>query len=445
MPRIRSGAGTGTQRVYKYSKKLDSGVRRNDKMGVFRTFYKTIKGRNMAIVFRNGKVIIGNGEVVEKGAVVVDGKNIVFVGPARRTPSSKKDTVFDISGKTILPGLIDAHVHLCVDGSPDPITSLLKDSIPQLTLKTANHARQTLEAGVTTVRDMGGKDYIDIAVRDGIESGILQGPRMLCSGKLVCMTGGHGWQFGREANGVDEVRAAVREQLKAGADLIKLMATGGIMTRGVEPGSTQFTLEELIAGVEEAKKAGRKTATHAQGTEGIKNGLWAGINSIEHGFFLDDEAIELLLEMKAFVVPTLCAPYHILKAGIRKGVPAYAVEKSEKVMKSHCESVKKAHKAGVPIAMGTDAGTPFNRHGENLKEMELLVRNGFTPMEAIVATTKTAAEVLGLEKKFGTLQKEKLADLVVIDGNPLKNIALLQDKEKIAAIMKEGKFYKCEL
>ncbi|MBM4351375.1 MAG: amidohydrolase family protein [Deltaproteobacteria bacterium] len=399
----------------------------------------------MAILFKNGRVIIGNGEVIERGTVVVDGQLVKSVGPSKKYPPSKKDTVFDVSGKTVLPGLIDAHIHICVDGSPDPITSLLKDSVPQLTLKAADHARRTLEAGVTTVRDMGGKDYIDLAIRDGIESGILQGPRMLCSGKLVCMTGGHGWQFGREANGMDEVRAAVREQLKAGADLIKLMATGGIMTKGVEPGSTQFTLEELIAGVEEARKAGRRTATHAQGTEGIKNALWAGINSIEHGFFLDDEAIGLLLDMKAFVVPTLCAPYHIIKAGVRRGVPAYAVEKSRKVMKSHWESVKKARKAGVPIAMGTDAGTPFNRHGENLKEMELLVRVGFTPMEAIVATTKTASEVLGLGDKIGMLEKGKLADLIVIDGNPLENIGVLQHKEKIMAIMKEGRFYKREL
>lgn len=399
----------------------------------------------MAIVFRNGNVIIGNGKVIEKGTVSVDGENIFFVGPARRVQTSKKDRVFDISGKTLLPGLIDAHVHLCVDGSADPITSLLKDSIPVLTLKAANHARRTLEAGVTTVRDMGGRDYVDLAIRDGIESGILQGPRMLCSGKLVCMTGGHGWQFGREANGMDEVRAAVREQLRAGADLIKLMATGGVMTKGVEPGTTQFTLEELIAGVEEARKAGRRTATHAQGTEGIKNALWAGINSIEHGFFLDDEAIELILETKAFVVPTLCAPYYIIKAGVRRGVPAFAVEKSKAVMKSHWESVKKARKAGVPVAMGTDAGTPFNCHGENLKEMELLVRVGFTPMEAIVATTKTASEVLGLEKKIGTLEKGKLADLVIIDGNPLENIGILQYKEKIMAIMKDGRFYKCGL
>jgi len=298
---------------------------------------------------------------------------------------------------------------------------------------------------VTTVRDLGGRDHIDVAIRNAIESGLIPGPRIICSGRPVCMTGGHGWEFGREADGIDGVREAVREQLKAGIDVVKLMATGGIMTKGVEPGSAQFTLEELIAGVEEAKKAGRRTATHAQGNEGIKNALWAGIDSIEHGIFLDDEAIELMIERKTYFVPTLSAPYHIIKAGIKKGVPAFAVEKSKAVAKAHLQSVRKAYKAGVAIAMGTDAGTPFNRHGENLKEMELLANAGFTPMEAIVATTRTASEVLGLEKRIGTLEKGKRADLIVVDGDPLKEIRLLQEKEKILAVMKEGQFYKCNL
>jgi imidazolonepropionase-like amidohydrolase len=399
----------------------------------------------MATLFRNGKVIIGTGEVIEKGTVAINANLITYVGITKKIQPSKKDTVFDISGKTILPGLIDCHVHLCLDGSPDPITSILKDSVPQLTLKAANHALQTLEAGVTTIRDMGGKDYIDIAIRDGIESGLLRGPRMICSGRVVCMTGGHGWQFGRETNGVDGVREAVREQLKMGVNFIKLIATGGVMTKGVDPGATQFTLEELIAGVEEARKAGRRTATHAQGTEGIKNSLWAGVNSIEHGFFLDDEAIELMREMKSYLVPTLNAPYQIIKGGIKGGVPRYAVEKSKSVMKSHFQSVRRAYQSRIPIAMGTDAGTPFNCHGENLKEMELLGKAGLTPMEAVVATTKTASEVLGLEKKIGTLEKGKLADLVIWDGNPLDDINLLQKKDKLLVIMKEGHFNKCEL
>jgi imidazolonepropionase-like amidohydrolase len=399
----------------------------------------------VAILLRNGKVIVGNGEIIEKGLVAVENNVITYVGPAKRFKISKKDTLFDISGKSILPGLIDAHVHLCIDGSPDPMTSLLKDSTPQLTLKAAHHARQTLDAGVTTIRDMGGRDYVDLAIRDGIESGLLQGPRMICSGRVVCMTGGHGWQFGREADGPDEIREAVREQLKAGADFVKMIATGGVMTKGVDPGATQFTLEELSAGVEEARKAGRRTATHAQGTEGIKNSLRAGVNSIEHGFFLDDEAIELMLEMNAYLVPTLNAPYQIIRGGVKKGVPRFAVEKSKAVMKSHFQSVRRAYKAKIPIAMGTDAGTPFNCHGENLKEMELLVKAAMTPMEAVVATTKTASEVLGLEKKIGTLEKGKLADLIVVDGDPVKDIKLLQNREKILAIMKEGCLYKNQL
>jgi len=399
----------------------------------------------MATIFRNGNVIIGNGESVEKGAVAINGNIIAFVGETKKIRPSTKDKVFDISGKSILPGLIDAHVHLCLDGSPDPMTSVAKDSTPQLTLKAANHARQTLDAGVTTIRDMGGRDYVDLAIRDGIESGLLQGPRMICSGRVVCMTGGHGCQFGREADGTDEVREAVREQLKAGVDFIKLMATGGVMTKGVDPGATQFTLEELLAGVEEARKAGRRTATHAQGTEGIKNSLWAGVNSIEHGFFLDDEAVDLMLEMNAFLVPTLNAPYQIIRGGVKRGVPRYAVEKSKAVMKSHFQSVRRAYKAKIRIAMGTDAGTPFNCHGENLKEMELLVKAAMTPMEAIVATTKIASEVLALEKKIGTLEKGKLADLIVVDGILLKDIRVLQEKDNILAIMKEGCFYKNQL
>jgi imidazolonepropionase-like amidohydrolase len=403
------------------------------------------RGKIMAVIFRNGNVIVGTGEVIEKGAVAINDNIITFVGATKKIRPSTKDKVFDISGKSILPGMIDAHVHLCLDGSPDPMTSLLKDSTPQLTLKAAHYARQTLNAGVTTIRDMGGKDYVDLAIRDGIESGLLQGPRMICSGRVVCMTGGHGWQFGREADGIDEIREAVREQLKMGVNFVKLIATGGVMTKGVDPGATQFTLEELLAGVEEARKAGRRTATHAQGTEGIKNSLWAGVNSIEHGFFLDDEAIELMLEKNAYLVPTLNAPYQIIRGGIKGGVPRYAVEKSKAVMKSHFQSVRRAYKAKIPIAMGTDAGTPFNCHGENLKEMELLVKAGMTPMEAMTATTKIASEVLGLEKKIGTLEKGKLADLIVVDGNPLKDIRVLQEKDKILAIMKEGCFHKNQL
>ena len=217
------------------------------------------------------------------------------------------------------------------------------------------------------------------------------------------------------------------------------------MTKGTEPGSAQLTFEELRAGIEEARKAGRRTASHAQGQEGIKNSILAGVNSIEHGLFLDDETIELMLERKTYLVPTLCARYHILKGGVKKGIPSFMVEKVKSTMKNRMQSFRKAYKAKVPIALGTDAGTPLNPHGENLRELEMLVNMGLTPMQAIVGATKTASEVLGLENEIGTLEKGKLADLIIVDGDPLKDTTLLQKKDKILVIMKEGKFHKCQL
>jgi len=399
----------------------------------------------MGTIFRGGKIIVGIGDSIENGVVAIDNGLITFVGTTKRYKPLKGDSVFDISGKTILPGLIDCHVHLCLDGSPDPISTMIKEPIPKTTLKFVHHARLTLEAGVTTVRDLGGRDYIDIAIRDGIESKFVPGPRIICSGKLICMTGGHGWQFGVEANGADSVRKAVREQVKAGANVIKLMATGGTMTENADPASTQFTLEELRAGVEEARKAGKRTASHAQGNEGIKNALHAGIDSIEHGIFLNDEVIELMLEKKAYLIPTLSAPYNILKGGIKAGVPAFVVEKVKSVKEVHLKSAKNAYKRQVSIAMGTDAGTPFNLHGENLRELELLTKDGLTPLEAITTATRTASEVLGLDKAIGTLERGKLADLIVVNGDPFENIGLLQKKDNIVAIMKDGLFYKCNL
>jgi imidazolonepropionase-like amidohydrolase len=399
----------------------------------------------MPLVFRNGRMIDGTGKAIEKGTVAIDGKHFSFVGPSNQFTPSKEDTVFDISGQTILPGLIDCHVHFCFDGTPDPVSSFSRESLPTTVLKAARHARLTLDAGITTVRDMGGREYIDIAVRDGIESGLIEGPRMICCGKQICITGGHGWEIGRESNGENQVREAAREQLKAGANFIKMMATGGIMTKGVEPGSTQFTREELGAGVQEAKKTGKRTASHAQGAEGIKNSLAAGIDSIEHGIFLDDEGLEMMLEKKAYFVPTVSVTHHILRAGTKRGVPAFAVEKAKRALKSHIASVKKAYKSGVPIAFGTDAGTPFNHHGENVKELELFVSLGFSAMEAITAATKIASEVLGLQNTLGSLERGKIADLMVVDGNPLEDITLLQRKEKIFVVMKEGRLFKCRL
>ena len=392
----------------------------------------------MATAFVDGTVIVGDGRVLEHATVVVEGERIVKVADGRIKIAGDAQTI-PMDGQVLLPGFIDSHVHLCMDASPDPMTSALTESHTMTALKAANFAKQTLLAGVTSVRDMGGKDGIDLGLKQAIHCGLVPGPRMLASGKLICMTGGHGWQMGLEVNGVNEVRRAAREQIKAGVDIVKLMATGGVLTPAVEPGSEQLTEDELRAGVEEAHKAGKKTATHAMGTKGILNALRAGIDSIEHGVYLDEQTVSLMKEKQIPLIPTFSALFNILGKGTAAGIPAFAVEKTLKVKPFHLESIRMARDAGVRIAMGTDAGTPFNRHGENLGELIFLMDCGFSPMEAIEAATRLAAQVLGWEKELGTVEEGKLADLVLVAGNPLEDMRILLKRESIRLVMKNGK------
>ncbi|MGD2127427.1 MAG: amidohydrolase family protein, partial [Desulfobacteraceae bacterium] len=305
----------------------------------------------MTTAFVDGPVFVGDGRVLERATVLVEGERIVKVSEGNVTIPEDARKI-SLAGRFLLPGFIDCHVHLCLDGSPDPIASLSSESVPMITLKAACFAWQTLMAGVTCVRDMGGKEEIDLVLRDAIRAGLISGPRMLASRQMICMTGGHGWPVGREADGPDDVRKAAREQIKRGADVVKLMATGGVMTPGVEPGAVQLTEEELRAGIEEAHKAGRKTATHAMGTQGILNALHAGIDSIEHGVFLDEETISWMTKRDVALVPTLSAQHHIERKGLTSGIPAFAVEKTQRVKPHHLESIRMARKAGVQIAMG---------------------------------------------------------------------------------------------
>jgi imidazolonepropionase-like amidohydrolase len=396
----------------------------------------------MTVAFMNGRVIVGDGRILDHATVLVeDGKILKIAQNGMNIP--KDSQTIPLDGKTLLPGFIDAHIHICMDGSPDPVAAGLTESPTITTLKAAESARRTLMSGVTTVRDMGGHDGIDFGLRQAIDSGLIPGPRMLISGRLICMTGGHGWQVGLEANGPDEVRKAAREQIKAGADIVKLMATGGVLTPAVEPGCEQLTEEELRAGVEEAHKAGKKTATHAMGTRGIQNALRAGIDSIEHGVYLDDETVSMMMARNIPLIPTISALYNIETKGIEAGIPAFAVEKTLKVKPFHLESIRMAREAGVLVAAGTDAGTPFNLHGENLGEIKLLVDyGGFSPMGAIEAGTHIAARVLGLEKELGTVEEGKVADLVLVEGNPLDNIDVLLNQESICLVMQGGKIVK---
>lgn len=397
----------------------------------------------MRTAFVNGSVFVGDGRILQNATVVIEDDAIAEVAQGGLELGDEVKQIA-LEGRFLLPGLIDVHTHITSDGSvADPITKIINQSIPEITLESAANAKRTVTAGITSIRDLGGPDGIDLALRDAIEAGTLTGPRMKASARVVCMTGGHGWYFiGREADGPDEVRKAAREQIRAGADVVKLMATGGVMTKGVDPGAAQLTEEEMRGAIEEAHKAGRTTATHAQGAQGVKNALLAGIDTIEHGIFLDEELVQLMIDRGVFFVPTVSALHHILRGGREAGVPEYAMEKTERVKEFHDASIKLALEAGVKIAMGTDAGTPFNEHGANAWELELLVDRGMAPIDAIKAGTSVASEVMGWQDRLGTIEKGKLADLIVVDGDPVADIGLLRQAEAIALVMQGGRIIK---
>jgi imidazolonepropionase-like amidohydrolase len=383
------------------------------------------------LVLVGASLIDGSGtEPVRGRAVVVEGDRITQVVDDARAPRGRR---IDLSGCTLLPGLINCHVHLCFGAEADPVR-VMKDEPHALTaLKVLRRAQETVEAGVTTVRDLGGRDYAEFAVRRAVAEGLFPGPRILGAGRPVCMTGGHGNSIGREADGPDDARKAVREQLKAGADVIKLIATGGVMTPGVEPGSPQLTFEEMRAAIEEATKAGRRTAAHAQGSTGIADAIEAGITTIEHGIFLTDEIIASMKRKGVFLVATLAAPAAISAGGLAAGIPDYMVRKSDAVVTAHVASFRRAHEAGARIAAGADSGTPLNPHGSLLPELELMVKYGMTPLQAIRSATSVAAEALGLGGETGRLAEGQAADLLAVAGDPAERIGALGDVRLVLA------------
>jgi imidazolonepropionase-like amidohydrolase len=395
----------------------------------------------MMTLFKNAKVFDGGGGVIDSGWMHIEGDTIVDTGPMGRIPATAADTeIIDVSGQTLFPGLIDGHVHICLDGSPDPLKTAGNQSEVPLALLTAGHMARTLSAGFTTVRDLGGPNFVNIAVRNAIKSGNIPGPRIICAGQNICMTGGHGWRMGRQADGVDEIRRAVREQTRAGADQVKFMATGGVLTEVGKPGQVQLTEEELKAGIEEANRAGLKTSTHAKGLEGIKNAVRAGIDTIEHGDELDDEVIDDIINKGIYVVPTLTAGVNIIAKGTEGGVPGWAVEKARQARPQRLKTLRKARKAGINIGYGTDAGTPFNYHGDNAAEFIHLANDaGFSPMETLMMATSVNADMLGLGDTIGRLTKGFLADFIVVQGDPVSDPTVLTNHNKITAVYQSGK------
>lgn len=338
-----------------------------------------------------------------------------------------------IHANVVTPGFFNCHVHILY---PVGFKFDTQFSLMEKAFYAQKHCKEYLESGVTFIRVVGTEENYDLQIKEAIENHVIEGPHMYCAGKVICMTGGHGWQEGIEADGKDACLKAVRTQLRSGVDLIKIMATGGVMTKGVEPGNAQFTVDEMKAMIEEAHKAGRKTATHAQGLQGIKNALYAGIDSIEHGCFLDDECLERMKEQNTFLVPTLCAPQCIIDKGVENGVAQYMVDKTLKVKDAHVESVKKAYEKGIPIALGTDAGTPFNYHNNTAYEMELLARLNIPNMDILKMATINSARCVGVEKDYGSIEVGKQADLVCLNENPLENISNVR---KINRVIQSGK------
>jgi imidazolonepropionase-like amidohydrolase len=379
-------------------------------------------------------------------AVLLRGDRIEAVGPADQLAAPADAQYIDARGKTIMPGMIDAHIHITGDGDPN-LLKHLRRTVPEQAIIASVHAKATVEAGFTSIRDAGAGFLIDIGLREAVNAGRVPGPRMKVSGRGLGITGGHGDNFfppeiqfaGRMVvDSPDEARKAAREQLRAGADCIKILATGGVMSERTESDPRGMTVEEMRAAIDEAKNVGAKTLAHAQGNQGIKNAIIAGIDSIEHGFYLDDEAIEMMIKRDVFMVPTLAAVHQIVVNGEKMGVPPHAVRKATKAQEAHLVSFRKALDAGVKIAMGTDAATPFNYHGNNALELELMVNAGMTPAQALLATTRMGAELLGVLGDLGTVEAGKLADIILVAGDPLADISILRRLENISLVMKGG-------
>ena len=388
-----------------------------------------------------------DGSVSENMLVVIDGKTISEVIPCpQNIPEEYK--VIDLSDSFVMPGLIDAHVHLSSTGHNDPYSAsqgLLGDFV----VTALDNAKTDLMAGFTTVRDCGSQGFVNVSVKKAIASGKFPGSRVLASGGGISSTGGHADNHFSPyistnlnigpADGPYEARRLARYNLKYGADFIKVMATGGVMSLGTTVGSQQLTQDELDAICEIARMYGVHTAAHAHGTEGIKAAARAGITSIEHGMMLDQEAIDLFLEHGTYHTPTIIAAERIITCGPDMGLQGWMIDKAKQVYERHEWGSREGLRQGVKHTFGTDAGTPSNFHGKQGYEFELMVGFGFTPLQTLVAATKTNSELLGASDKFGSIEAGKLADIVAFKGDPLADIRIMKD---CAFVMKEGTVYK---
>lgn len=393
----------------------------------------------MRTTFVNGQVLDGDGGVLDRiAAVTIEEGTIVAVGPPgdgeRPAPT---DRVVDLSGRTLLPGLIDTHVH-CVGGDYTP--GYEDQAEGMAVLRTAEVMRKTLDAGITTVRTAGSRDHLDIIVRDAINAGVIPGPRMIASGRGLTITGGHLAGICQEVDDASEAVKGVREHFKAGADSIKIMMSAGAATGGRDITASQFNFDEVQAMVQEVHRAGRKVLTHAIGPQAIRDAVAAGVDSIDHGYHLDEETAQQMRDTGIYLVPTFCPGHYYTR--VRLAEP-WRIERAEATWALRKVSFELALQVGVPIAMGSDCGAPSRMpNGRNALELELMVEHGMSPSDAIHAGTGAAADLLGLDD-VGRVAVGQVADLIVVDGDPLSDITVLQ--EGVRLVMQAGQVIRDDL
>ncbi len=388
----------------------------------------------MSVLFVNGRVLDGLADAAVPGWVRVEGERIVGVGRGQPEPRSAERTI-DLAGRTIMPGLIDTHVHMA---GGDYAPGYEHQAIGIAALRTAEAAHRTLRAGFTTVRTASSRDFLDVDIRDAIGLGLIPGPRIIASGRGITCTGGHLHETAMEVDGSDEMRKAVRLHVKRGADSLKLMMSGGVATAGLPVQAEQFSVEEVKTAVYEAHRVGMKVLTHSIGLQAIRNAIEGGVDSIDHGQYLDEECAVRMKQRGIYLVPTFGPFYYYTE--IRKAED-WRVQRAEAIKDQHQRAYHLALEVGVPIAMGSDCGAPSRfPNGENALELTLMVRNGMPTADAVRSGTSEAARLVGVFDQVGSLEPEKRADLIVVDGNPLEDISLLQ--RGVQLVMKGGRIYR---
>ena len=387
-----------------------------------------VVGPALDMVLRDARVVDARGARPGRVDVLIRNGRISAIGERLDIEAlgSQAATAVPLDGRWVCPGLMNAHSHACLDAGPDPEVVLRGENRTQTVLRSVRRLEAALQAGVTTIRDVGGPDGIDIELAGMIANGEIAGPRMLASGRVVTMTGGHGWWMGRQADGPDAVRRATRQNLRAGASAIKLMATGGMMTTGRQAGQPQLTVQEMTAAVEEAHKREVPVAAHAESRIGVLNAILAGVDSVEHGHGGDQEAIDLMLLHGTALVPTILSDRRIIDHGVAAGIPDFVVEQCEALHQSLVTFLEVAIRAGVRIAAGNDGGAPLVPIGDMVDELELYVRHGMTPQAALASATTVTASLFRLDA-VGLVEEGQIADLLVLDRDPLASIGALRD------------------